>query len=635
MRSLGGKILGLFISVGLIIGGLSGEMVLRGTNSSDALVVAGFLFLAWDIYSLATHNKKKRKEQEIAEERAKEANAQSEAQSSLEASGQTLTAPASVTVIREGSMLGAAIAYKVYLNGAYAGDVKNGGQLTLHTTAPHNIVSFFDKYSNPFKEDVAFDITAGESAEIFVKAGRVLTERTRVASASGTTHAQPAVTQPLLHSDDSRSETAVSQPEQPARAIWVMALVLLFMAVSAFSFSRAIGRSYDITNALLALSFSLFLGACIYLLSQDGARYKIISVIGLLVGTAIYSFAATYLRVYAARMQAPPFDMLFRSPEFGGNLRGNLIAAGIVGVLTAVISAVCSGQNKKRLAWAAWGSAMAVTIWRFFNLRLMLMDQRLPLIQKIGATVSAVDSALCIALFALLVAMLCSLKHKELRTGSGAKVWFGVCVVSTPAAVIASIATNAIGVAQVAVAVVGVVGYILLLASRRAGFPIVLTAVLMNAAAGVNAGLLGYKPSAANVLIPLIGLANPFITWLVIRNKWDNDSPADNQPAVLPAKTEKKKVNAAFKIASIVDILLGGVLFTAAAFSMIESGRFIQEPFLFGIIPGAALVALGVVAAVQCFGRISKARRWFLILQLVIASLGLGIIAVAVISSVS
>ena len=45
-------IFGILISVGLIFGGLSGRMVLRGTNSSPALVVAGFVFLVIDIVSM-------------------------------------------------------------------------------------------------------------------------------------------------------------------------------------------------------------------------------------------------------------------------------------------------------------------------------------------------------------------------------------------------------------------------------------------------------------------------------------------------------------------------------------------------------------------------------------------------------
>lgn len=47
-----GRIIGIIISIGLIWGGLSEELVLRGTNSSIALVVVGCIFLIYDIVKL-------------------------------------------------------------------------------------------------------------------------------------------------------------------------------------------------------------------------------------------------------------------------------------------------------------------------------------------------------------------------------------------------------------------------------------------------------------------------------------------------------------------------------------------------------------------------------------------------------
>jgi len=64
-KGLGWKIVGLLVSIFLIWGGLSGELVLRGTNSSGALVVFGFIFLIVDIIAIATH---KRKQVETEEE---------------------------------------------------------------------------------------------------------------------------------------------------------------------------------------------------------------------------------------------------------------------------------------------------------------------------------------------------------------------------------------------------------------------------------------------------------------------------------------------------------------------------------------------------------------------------------------
>ncbi|MBR0092244.1 MAG: hypothetical protein IJP92_11145 [Lachnospiraceae bacterium] len=48
----GGNIMSMLFSILLIFGGASGQFVLRGTNSSMALVIAGVVFLALDIFSM-------------------------------------------------------------------------------------------------------------------------------------------------------------------------------------------------------------------------------------------------------------------------------------------------------------------------------------------------------------------------------------------------------------------------------------------------------------------------------------------------------------------------------------------------------------------------------------------------------
>ena len=51
------RIFGILISLALIIGGLSGKLVLRGTNSSTALVIVGILFLIYEIYAAVKESK--------------------------------------------------------------------------------------------------------------------------------------------------------------------------------------------------------------------------------------------------------------------------------------------------------------------------------------------------------------------------------------------------------------------------------------------------------------------------------------------------------------------------------------------------------------------------------------------------
>ncbi|MDR0838383.1 MAG: zinc ribbon domain-containing protein [Oscillospiraceae bacterium] len=55
---LGGKILSLVVSLGMVIGGLSGKLVFRGTNSSGLLVVAGCLWLLYDIFTIVVYLKR-------------------------------------------------------------------------------------------------------------------------------------------------------------------------------------------------------------------------------------------------------------------------------------------------------------------------------------------------------------------------------------------------------------------------------------------------------------------------------------------------------------------------------------------------------------------------------------------------
>lgn len=63
---MGKRIFGLFISIFMICGGLSGVLVLRGTESSTALVVVAFGFLIWDIFGMVAYNKNEQAAIELA-----------------------------------------------------------------------------------------------------------------------------------------------------------------------------------------------------------------------------------------------------------------------------------------------------------------------------------------------------------------------------------------------------------------------------------------------------------------------------------------------------------------------------------------------------------------------------------------
>lgn len=62
-----GRIIGLLISVGLIVLGLSGNFVLKGTDSSIALVIVGIVFLIFDIIGIVRANNEDENKNEMPE----------------------------------------------------------------------------------------------------------------------------------------------------------------------------------------------------------------------------------------------------------------------------------------------------------------------------------------------------------------------------------------------------------------------------------------------------------------------------------------------------------------------------------------------------------------------------------------
>lgn len=176
MNGTGGKIFGLVVSIALIIGGLSGELVLRGTDSSGALVAVGILFLIWDIYSLAKGSSQGKKAEELME-KADALNAT------------PLSLPATLVIARETSSFGRTIPYKLYLNGKHnvIGEVSDGDTFTYATTNRMNIIyaGLDDAHGGTiFETSAVVEVAEGDVAELHVKAGKFLPGRQKVMKAS-------------------------------------------------------------------------------------------------------------------------------------------------------------------------------------------------------------------------------------------------------------------------------------------------------------------------------------------------------------------------------------------------------------------------------------------------------------------
>ena len=157
--SYSGDVFGVLISIFLIIGGLSGRMVLRGTNSSPALVAAGFALLAWDIISIF---RKKSMLQKAGEERYARNSRMRDQENAVRSDERALTSQVNVRIICEKSL--AALDFGARLNGsAMTRDIK-AREYAGATGRVRNIVNFnnldltvvFD--ANPYATEITLDL---------------------------------------------------------------------------------------------------------------------------------------------------------------------------------------------------------------------------------------------------------------------------------------------------------------------------------------------------------------------------------------------------------------------------------------------------------------------------------------------
>jgi uncharacterized membrane protein YhaH (DUF805 family) len=129
------KIIQLLMSIALIIAGASGQFVLRGTNSSELLIVFGCIWLAYDIYVIFNHKKVKEKLRATLDD-------------SLAIEANRMESPCTISLKRPGNMIGAIIGVRIYLNGVQYGTLKNGKTVVMQTDYVQNVLAIYANASD-------------------------------------------------------------------------------------------------------------------------------------------------------------------------------------------------------------------------------------------------------------------------------------------------------------------------------------------------------------------------------------------------------------------------------------------------------------------------------------------------------
>jgi len=154
-----GDVFGILVSLGLIFGGLSGRMVLRGTNSSPALVVAGVVFLILDIVTMVS---KKSRLQKAEEELYARNSRMRDQEKAAAADGRAMAGRVNVRIVCDKPI--AALDFGPRLNGSpMTRDVK-AREYTGTTERVRNIINFnyldltavFD--ADPYASEIVLDL---------------------------------------------------------------------------------------------------------------------------------------------------------------------------------------------------------------------------------------------------------------------------------------------------------------------------------------------------------------------------------------------------------------------------------------------------------------------------------------------
>lgn len=133
----GQDIVSILFSLLLIIGGASGQFVLRGTSSSSALVLAGIAFLGWDLYSVV---KKRTALSKYEQEKSTQAEKMRREEQAVMTESQALSKPVNIRITCDGFL--AALNLGARLNGSAMTWDASTSEFIGSTSNVRNIITF-------------------------------------------------------------------------------------------------------------------------------------------------------------------------------------------------------------------------------------------------------------------------------------------------------------------------------------------------------------------------------------------------------------------------------------------------------------------------------------------------------------
>jgi hypothetical protein len=423
----------------------------------------------------------------------------------------------------------------------------------------------------------------------------------------------------------------------PLRAIILAGAVFITILFGAFF---AAGRG-AVESSYLYILFLVLVACGSYLALQREALYKVAAGVLALVAPLTFSFVSTMVMASNYSMattytNVPGLSMFFDAFEPINFIIQLVTAILVIGTAFAVSLLIKSEPKKQTLlatlicsgAFLAVSFLLYVILFRGFN----------PIYFLLLGIISNIPDALALGLAILLVSLFCTMKSFTLKVGLGPRIWFIVCLFFTS---LSYVVTTAMGyelsssylqlptLMLTILTSLGIVGYALLVGSKRTGYLLLLLGIGVLFFGQFNSnfsyllqGFVYGAPSgnSASLGIGLVSslsvLVNPTITSIVLLRAWK----------IVPDQVpyEKPRVALIFKIASIVAIVSGFILFFVGSVVFFGIGGYREvSAFFFGTLLGGATCVVGLFAALACFRKQSRASKPLLIISLVLAAFAL------------
>ncbi|MBO4887949.1 MAG: DUF805 domain-containing protein [Firmicutes bacterium] len=365
---------------------------------------------------------------------------------------------------------------------------------------------------------------------------------------------QPAYGQPLP--TRSGSQPTMQQTGQPAlqntepalepnpgRAVWVgvFLIVLPFVLYLIHCIPRM--RLIYCSN-IFSFAATGMMGISVYLMLQKGTKWKILAIVSTLMAILLFHVGDIVSQINAMRGGWFEIRMLYQY-LFLRPARTGVIFYVIKAVIAAAAGllfglAFKNNPPKKQV----WLTSLCTSLLVFvFNLIYILARSR-------GGTPMSFSLALIAALLLALMLLfappalfaLCNMKTKTIRLHGWGLVWCWLCVLGMLGAIGICIATmthnmtNWIYSSQLIMSVMALVGFIMLLAKKRAGWFVVLfsvfTVLMAQFSASFSGVIQGGRAYSSLMVGALAGALNPLLTWFSILSAWKASDPSKVRAAV-------------------------------------------------------------------------------------------------------